>query len=135
MDNNTDILIDRGTTHHWNNLYPRWAKEVCPHSGMEKADLRESDLSWADLSIADLSGADLSEADLSWADLTEAWLQHANLNGADLSGANLKRADLSGATVTDEHLPRARPWRAPPCPVGHGTSERVKGTASICRGG
>ena len=89
-----------------------WLKD---EEGGERADLKNTYLSYAslrgiDLSYADLSGVNLSNADLwntdligvnlSNADLSSANLWNANLIYADLNGANLSNADFKYANLT-----------------------------------
>jgi len=68
------------------------------------AYLSEANLMWADLSEVNLRGAYLSEANLMWADLSEVNLSEANLREAYLRGANLRRANLNGADLWKTNL-------------------------------
>jgi len=65
-------------------------------TNLQKAVLRNTDLTGADLDLCYLGDADLSDADLS----------DANLSGADLHGAKLNRTKLIGANLTTANLSR-----------------------------
>ncbi len=81
---------------------------------LERADLRRADLDGANLqgarvASANLRNASLRESYLVAADLREANLENADLEGArlegaDLRGANLGRANLEGANLTGARL-------------------------------
>ena len=66
---------------------------------LDRADLREADLSEAFLRRADLSEANLRKADLSWATLRLADLSKADLFEANLSSVVLDGVDFERATV------------------------------------
>ncbi len=75
---------------------------------LERADLREAQLTDVSLYMADLSGATLTAANLSGADLTGANLSGADLRGANLCGVNLLVADLHNAILHGADLTGAR---------------------------
>jgi len=82
-------------------------KQNLEGADLNRANLKETNLSkaylmWADLSEVNLRGAYLSEANLMWADLSEV-----NLRGAYLSEANLRRANLSEANLREANLSEA----------------------------
>ena len=72
-----------------------------------RADLRGANLENCKLRAANFSSADLREAFLSGADLREAVLQNADLEGANFNGASLHAADLSRATAAGASFERA----------------------------
>ena len=83
------------------------------HSGLleilDRANLRNADLSYAYLTGANLRGANLRgaylrDANLRGADLAGAYLRDANLRGANLLGADLGGADLGGADLWGANL-------------------------------
>jgi len=61
---------------------------------LQRADLRQSDLSDVNFSGADLRGTDLRFAELARADFSVAILKGVKFRGANLNGANLRRAQL-----------------------------------------
>jgi len=74
-------------------------------SNLDRANLSGANLAGATLSgtflrTTDLTGADLTGADLTGADLTGADLTGADLTGADLEWAVLLGADLTGAKLS-----------------------------------
>jgi uncharacterized protein YjbI with pentapeptide repeats len=84
---------------------------------MDRADLRNIDLSRESLAgvafdRADLDGANLEGCDLLKASLRRATLREAYLVGADLTGANLENADLEGAKLERAILKNANLTRA-----------------------
>jgi hypothetical protein len=84
---------------------------------LSRADLRSANLSGANLQRANLGGANLWGADLSQADLRSAnlWgttLNKANLRGADLERAHLSEANLWGADLRQSNLYHAHLWGA-----------------------
>jgi uncharacterized protein YjbI with pentapeptide repeats len=76
-------------------------------SKLQRAILREVDLSEADLAESNLSGADLTGANMNGADLVGANLSNATLSDAHLIGAALISADLSSAKLFLANLERA----------------------------
>lgn len=85
-----ELLMEGDQT--WN----RWRKnhpDVVPD--LAGANLQRANLRDVDLSKANLSGADLRRAVLRNADLTEANLEGANLYKADYHDASFKGANLS----------------------------------------
>ncbi len=102
-------------------------EKIARGESLERADLRQVDLSGLDLSgtsfrRADLRGAnfekcvlrrvnfsaaDLRETFLAHADLREAVLHNADLEGANFDGANLQDLDLSRANASGASFERA----------------------------
>jgi uncharacterized protein YjbI with pentapeptide repeats len=66
---------------------------------LERAELRRADLEGANLQGARLAGANLRNASLREAYLVSADLRETNLENADLEGARLEGADLRGANL------------------------------------
>ncbi|MBX3156485.1 MAG: pentapeptide repeat-containing protein [Deltaproteobacteria bacterium] len=84
---------------------------------MDRADLRNLDLSKANLGgglfdRADLEGSNLEGSDLTGAAMKRASLREAYLVGANLSNANLENADLEGAKLERASLRGANLTRA-----------------------
>jgi uncharacterized protein YjbI with pentapeptide repeats len=69
---------------------------ILQKANMKEADLSGANLSGADLRAVDFRNANLSSADLSDTNLNEAELINVNLNDADLSGASLRNTKLIG---------------------------------------
>jgi uncharacterized protein YjbI with pentapeptide repeats len=102
-------------------------ERIARGESLERADLRQLDLSGLDLSgtsfrradlrgtnfgkcvlrRANFSSADMREAFLAGADLREAVLQNADLESANLDGANLHEVDLSRANASGASFERA----------------------------
>ena len=76
-------------------------------SNLREVNLIQANLSGANLIEADLTGANLIGADLSGADLSMAFLGEANLNGANLSGTNLRNALLAVSSFAGANLSNA----------------------------
>ena len=94
----------------------RWNKWREEHAGMlpnfceanlERASLRQANLSGADFRNGQLRGANLRDADLSGANFGEADLRGADLGAANLGKANLQETDLSFANLTAANLREA----------------------------
>ncbi len=75
--------------------------------GVQRVNLRATNLSRYDLSHAKLAGADLRECYFRYADLNGANLEAADLEQADLQNANLDEADLTKANLKGADLYRA----------------------------
>ena len=78
------------------------------HRFMERADLREAQLTEASLYMTDLAGASLRGANLERADLMSANLAGADLRGTNLRGANFLVTDLHNAVLHGANLSGAR---------------------------
>ena len=74
---------------------------------LSRSDLEGTNFEGANLRQADLSCANLREAYMAGVDLERANLQNANLEGANLEGANLQFADLHHANLGWATLERA----------------------------
>jgi len=72
---------------------------ILTHAGLERVDLR-----WSNLARADLSFANLTEADMYKACLRNACLRHAILMGTNLEDADLRDADLTEAVLGNTRL-------------------------------
>lgn len=89
------------------------SKALFANAFMEKAILRDIDLTRSNLRKARmkgayLSGAQMAHANLKHADLRDANLSEVNLMYANLKGADLSNADLTNAIVTHRQLAKAR---------------------------